>query len=107
VSDPFKDMKSASVLAQAIVDTVREPLLFGRVIYDLIDGQFNIPSLRILLGKIAPDHATMDGFEIETMFPGIGKRTYLLNAREVFYEGNGHKTLLLGACLCNHQVSLA
>ena len=121
MSDPFKDVKSASVLAQAIVDTVREPLLvldshlrlvaasqsfcgefrvsskdiLGRVIYDLIEGQFNIPSLRILLGKIVPDHATMDGFKIETMLPGIGKRTFLLNARKVFYEGNGHKTLLL------------
>lgn len=118
---PFKDVESAAVLAQAIVDTVREPLLvldnnlrivaasrsfceafrvsskdvLGRSIYDLVDGQFNVPALRPLLDKIVPDHAIMDGFEINAMFSNIGQRTLILNAREVFYEGDGHRTLLL------------
>ncbi len=38
----------------------------------------------------------MDHFEVEHQFPEIGKRTMLLNARKVFYEGNSHTTLLLG-----------
>ncbi len=38
----------------------------------------------------------MEGFEVEVMFSGLGQRTLILNARKVFYEGNGHRTLLLG-----------
>ena len=38
----------------------------------------------------------MDDYEVEHQFPEIGKRTMLLNARKVFYEGNSHTTLLLG-----------
>jgi chemotaxis protein methyltransferase CheR len=37
----------------------------------------------------------MEGFEVERDFPRIGRRTMLLNARKVFYEGNGHTTVLL------------
>ena len=38
----------------------------------------------------------MDDYAVEHQFPEIGKRTMLLNARKVFYEGNSHTTLLLG-----------
>ncbi len=38
----------------------------------------------------------MEDYEVEHQFPEIGKRTMLLNARKVFYEGNSHTTLLLG-----------
>jgi two-component sensor histidine kinase len=117
----FADIEDGRALAQAIVDTVREPLLVldkdlrvvgasrsfyatfqvdqqdtqGRLVYDLGDGQWDIPALRSLLQKIAPDHAVMDGYEVDHVFPQIGRRTMLLNARKVFYEGNGHSTLLL------------
>ena len=118
---PFESAEDASLLAQAIVDTVREPLLVldrdlrvvvasrsfyltfgmtrqatqGRKIYDLDDGVWNIPELRLLLEKIVPEHGVMEGFEVERDFPRIGRRTMLLNARKVFYEGNGHTTILL------------
>ena len=36
----------------------------------------------------------MEGFEVERDFPRIGRRTMLLNARKVFYEGNGQTTIL-------------
>ena len=121
VSDPFKNLKSASVLAQAIVDTVREPLLvldddliviaasrsfylnfrvsaevvLGRSISDLLDAQFDIPALRPLLNDVVATHAAMNGFEVEATFPTIGKRTLILDAREVFDEGEGRRTFLL------------
>ena len=41
-------------------------------------------------------HGVMEDYEVEHRFPTIGKRTMLLNARKVFYEGNSHTTLLLG-----------
>jgi two-component sensor histidine kinase len=119
---PFSENNDAGTLAQAIVDTVREPLLVldkdlrvlaasrsfyltfkvaptdtqGRLLYALGDGQWDIPRLRLLLEKIVPEQGVMDDYEVEHQFPGIGRRTMLLNAREVFYEGNSHTTLLLG-----------
>src|SRR5215218_8104833 len=118
----LESAEDACLLAKAIVDTVREPLLVldrdlriiaasrsfyltfemtrqvtqGRKIYDLDDGVWNIPELRLLLEKIVPEHGVMEGFEVERDFPRIGRRAMLLNARKVFYEGNGHTTILLG-----------
>jgi hypothetical protein len=67
----------------------------GRLLYALGDGQWDIPGLRALLEKIAPEHGELEGYEVEHEFPDIGKRTMLLNARKVFYEGNNHSTILL------------
>jgi two-component sensor histidine kinase len=108
-------------LEEAIVDTVREPLIVldgelrvvvgsrsfyrafnvtpqetdGRPLYELGNGQWNIPSLRKQLEKIIPHHTTIEAFEVEHDFPMIGRRTMLLNARKVFYEGNNSTSLLL------------
>jgi nitrogen-specific signal transduction histidine kinase len=119
--EPFKGVEDARVLAQAIVDTVREPLLvldgdlrvlavsrsfyltfqvnhqdvLGRPLYALGDGQWQIPALRMLLDKIIPERAAMDAFEVEHEFPRIGRRAMLLNARAVFYADHAQTTLLL------------
>jgi len=108
-------------LEEAIVDTVREPLIVldnalnvvvasrsfyrafnvtpqeteGHPLYELGDGQWNIPSLRKLLEEIIPQHTTIEEFEVEHDFPTIGRRAILLNARKVFYEGNGSTSLLV------------
>src|SRR5207237_2571128 len=67
----------------------------GRSLFELGNGQWNIASLRERLGQIIPDHATIEGFEVEHDFPTLGQRTMLLNARKVFYEGNGSTSLLV------------
>ncbi len=111
----------ATTLAQALVDTVRESLLVldgelrvvaasrsfyatfqttpeetqGRLVYDLGSGEWNNPALRELLERIIPEHGVMDHFEVEQDFPTIGRRTMLLNARKVFYQGDLNTTLLL------------
>jgi two-component sensor histidine kinase len=118
---PFSDLVDGRALAQAIVDTVREPLLVldkdlrvvaasrsfyltfrvnrqetqGRLLYALGDGQWDIPALRALLEKIVPEHGVMEDYEVEHAFPSIGLRVMLLNARKVYYEGNNHTTILL------------
>jgi hypothetical protein len=68
----------------------------GKLLYDLGDGQWDIPKLRLLLGKIVPDQGAMENYEVEYDFPSIGRRTMLLNARKVFYEKGSHSTILLG-----------
>jgi two-component sensor histidine kinase len=117
----FNAVPDAHGLAQAIVDTVRESLLVldgdlrvlaanrafyttfatkpeeteGLPIYSLCGGQWNIPALRTLLEKILPERRVMEDFEVVGDFPNIGRRTMLLNARKVFYEGQSNTTLLL------------
>jgi chemotaxis protein methyltransferase CheR len=48
-----------------------------------------------LLETIIPERAAMDGFEVEHDFPAIGRRTMLLNARQVIYEDSAETTILL------------
>ena len=67
----------------------------GRLLYELGNGQWNIPALRDLLTAVIPHHTTIEEFEVEDDFPIIGRRTMLLNARKVFYEGNNSTSLLV------------
>jgi len=95
--------------AQDVVDTVREPLLIldsslrvhsanrafyqtfhvsrdeteNRPIYELGNGQWDIPDLRMLLEEIVPTSSNFNDFELEHDFPIIGQRVMLLNARRL------------------------
>ena len=119
--EQFTNIADACALAQAIVDTVSEPVLVldkelrviaasrsfyatfkvspedtqGSLLYALGDGQWDIPELRVLLEKIIPEQGEIKGHEVEHEFPGLGQRTMRLNARQVFYEGGSHATILL------------
>jgi chemotaxis protein methyltransferase CheR len=67
----------------------------GHLIYEIDNGQWNIPELRTILETIAKDHATVEGYEVNRDFPRVGRRIMLLNARKVFYEKGTHTTTLL------------
>ena len=67
----------------------------GATLYDLGDGQWDIPALRLLLETILPEKAEMNGFEVDHNFPGVGRRIMLLNARKVLYETSPVMTILL------------
>src|SRR6187397_1983086 len=105
--------------AQNIVDRVREPLLIldatlrvqsanrafyqtfhvsageteGRLIYELGNGQWDIPDLRRLLEDIVRTSSVFNDFELEHTFPVIGRRVMLLNARKL--EAGQHGELLV------------
>lgn len=55
----------------------------GRLIYDLGNRQWDIPELRRLLEEVLPDNDHFDGFEVEHVFEGIGRKVMLLNARRL------------------------
>ena len=74
---------------------VDEENTVGHLLYSLGDNQWDIPALRLLLETIIPEHAAMEGFEVEYDFPNLGQRTMLLNAREVVYEDSTKRTILL------------
>ena len=119
--NPLATVAHGHTLAEAIVDTVREPLVVldrdlrviaasrsfyrtfaveprntqGRKLYLLGDGQWNIPALRTVLEDIIPKHRTVEAYEVEHEFPTIGRRVMLLNARQVFDEDGEGSALLL------------
>lgn len=119
--NPFSAIAHRHTLAEAIVDTVREPLVVldrdlrviaasrsfyqtfatepgdtdGRMLFELGDGQWNIPALRNVLENIIPKHRTVEAYEVEHEFPTIGRRVMLLNARQVFDEDGAGSALLL------------
>jgi PAS domain-containing protein len=53
----------------------------GRKLYELGSGQWDIPELRSLIETILPERETIEAFEVDRVFPSIGRRVMLLNAR--------------------------
>jgi signal transduction histidine kinase/ActR/RegA family two-component response regulator len=67
----------------------------NRLVYDLGDGQWDIPLLRTLLNEVlSKDHPIHD-FEVGHNFPDIGPRTMLLNARKFSLEPDAPPLILL------------
>lgn len=99
--------------AEHIVETVRQPLVIldattrvkaanrafyrtfdvspaetqERLLYELGNGQWNIPKLRELLEELLPTKNPFDDFEVTHDFEHIGRKTMLLNARRVDRDG--------------------
>jgi len=114
-------LRQAYDYASSIVETVQEPLIVldaqhrvvsanrsfyrtfktsrneteGRLFFELGNGCWNIPKLRELLEKIIPENTSIENFEVEHDFPGIGKRVMLLNARRLYREANQAEMILL------------
>ena len=107
--------------SEAIVNTVREPLLVlddklavksanpkfyrtfkvkpedtvGRHIYQLGNGQWDIPKLRTLFDDILKTNTSFNDFEVEHHFPSIGRKKMLLNARRLnLHDADGEMILL-------------
>jgi len=55
----------------------------GKRIYDLGNSQWDIPELRELLEKILPEKGVFDDYEVSHVFPKIGQKIMLLNARQL------------------------
>ncbi len=94
---------------KTVVDIVREPVLIldkdlrvmaanesfyktfqveakdteKKVVYELGNGQWDIPSLRKLLEDILPKNTFFKGFEVAHEFPSIGRKVIILNARQI------------------------
>jgi chemotaxis protein methyltransferase CheR len=67
----------------------------GRKLYELGNGVWDIPELRSLIETILPEHATIEAFEVDRVFPSIGRRVMVLNARKVYRAGNPTQQVLL------------
>jgi nitrogen-specific signal transduction histidine kinase len=97
---------------KTVVDIVREPVLIldqdlrvlaanepfyrtfqveakdteKKIVYELGNGQWDIPSLRKLLEDILPKNTFFKGFEVMHDFPLIGRKVMILNARQIHFK---------------------
>jgi two-component system, chemotaxis family, CheB/CheR fusion protein len=55
----------------------------GRLIYDLGNGQWDIPDLRRLLNEIIPRQSFVRDYTVTHEFPQLGKRTMRLTAEQI------------------------
>jgi two-component sensor histidine kinase len=53
------------------------------MVYELGNGQWDIPQLRYLLENVLPDNDAFDNYEVQHDFTPLGHRTMVLNARRV------------------------
>jgi PAS domain S-box-containing protein len=67
----------------------------GRKLYEIGNGQWDIPQLRTALENILSGGETIEAFEVDQVFPSIGRRTMMLNARKVYRPGNRIRQILL------------
>lgn len=123
--DPLKRnqqrIEEARDYAEAIVNTVREPLLIldaqlhvisanpafyrtfksssgeteNKLVYELGNGQWNMPELRTLLEEILPLKNDFADFEVVRDFPQIGRRTMVLSARRLVSQRESGRMILL------------
>jgi PAS domain-containing protein len=121
LEDLYRLLRSEHVQAQGIVDTLEESLLVldhsscvltanrgfyetfrvsrddtvGRNLFDLGNGQWNIPELRRLVSEIIPRSAAVVGYEVTAKFPTIGQRTMLVSARRLVHPDNNSTSILM------------
>lgn len=108
-SEQKDDRETALHYMQTLVDVAREsflildaklrvlsanPIFFAtfqvssvetlkKFVYDLGNGQWDIPSLRSLLEKILPEKKVVTNYEVTHNFETIGEKTILLNAKQI------------------------
>ena len=113
--------KEARELAEAINDTIRQPLIvldgemriisasrsfysdfqrtpgdtLGRLIYELGNHEWDIPELHVLLENILPNNPGFEGFLVENDFPDIGHCRMLLNASRIIASRDASPMILL------------
>jgi two-component system CheB/CheR fusion protein len=115
------EAREARAYAEAIVETVREPLLVldpalrvktanhafyemfktskeateNRFVYSLGNNQWNIPRLRVLLEEILPKNTRFENFDMDAEFPGAGRKRLRLNARCLVDDTPATRLILL------------
>jgi two-component system CheB/CheR fusion protein len=113
--------QTAREYAESIITTIREPLVVldgelritsasrsfyetfqvtpatteGQLLYEIGQGQWDIPRLRQLLEDILPQNTQFRDFRVEHDFPDIGHRVLMLNARQMAGEDQRPRLILL------------
>jgi two-component system CheB/CheR fusion protein len=115
------DALKRSQQAEAVVEVIREPVVvldgkmrvknanrayykffnavehdvLNKPIYELGNGQWNVPALRTLLEEVLPKRTSVEDFKVEHTFPTIGRRTLLVNARRLKADHDDDELILV------------
>ncbi len=118
--DKIKKSRKQLAYFEAIVETVREPLVIldedykvvscnrafyetfktrskpteGESLFEIGGDKWEIPQLRSALEKVKETNEKIEDFRVEAVFPRIGSRVFMLNARQISVE-EGLPTLIL------------
>jgi PAS domain S-box-containing protein len=121
VRDRTQELEISEAYMASIVETVRESLVVlnqemkilsvnenfcqffklaedevrGKVLFDLNQGEWNVPELQDLLLNVLPSNNPFEGFEFDNTFAHIGRKVLLLNARQVTLRGKYQDRILL------------
>ena len=113
-------LERALEYANGIVETVRNPLLIlnaglrveranrsffdyfrvtaqetvGRLVYELGEGQWDVPALRQMLDEHLRKAARVEDVEVDHEFPRVGRRMLIVNARRL-HRDSGQESILL------------
>jgi two-component sensor histidine kinase len=121
LEDLYRLLKSGHVQAQGVVDTITQPIVvldellristannafikafqverddvIDRGFFSLGNGQWDIPDLRALFASIIPKSQAVVGYEVKHDFPGIGRRTFLVDARRLVRPDDNSTSILV------------
>ena len=113
--------QKARALSEGLIATVREPLIVmdanfkvitanpsfyqtfrvtteqteNHILYELGNGQWDIPELRRLLEEILPQNSVFNDFAVDHEFPSIGRKKMLLNAHKIVQQEPNDQLILL------------
>jgi len=116
-----ENARKARELAENIVDTIKDALValdadfkvisasrsfyeifhisphnvIGRNLFEVCNGQWDIPELRELLGSILPQNSTVENILLEHDFPLIGHKRMALSARGISGKDDKVQQILL------------
>lgn len=82
ILDPKLKIISANPMFYQNFQVSKEETI-NKFVYDLGNGQWNIPELRRLLENVLPGNKIVKDFQVEHVFEKIGEKTMLLNARQL------------------------
>ncbi|MDQ6843345.1 MAG: ATP-binding protein [Bacteroidota bacterium] len=117
----IEKLKNALAYAENIIDAIHEPLVVlhpdltirtanhafyktfhctpkqteEKLIYEVGNGEWNIPKLKVFFEKILVSKSTYRNFELHHHFKNIGERFMILNARKLVMEDEKEPMVLL------------
>jgi two-component system CheB/CheR fusion protein len=119
--DRNEQLNLSRLYAESIVTTIREPLIIlnkdlkirsanrafyekfhvkedeieGKLLFELGNGQWDIPVLKTMLEKLLPQKMNIVDFEVTALFPVLGERTMLLNATQIIRDPGERQSILI------------
>ncbi|WP_348270805.1 PAS domain-containing protein [Rhizobium sp. Root1204] len=102
LEDLYRLLRSSHVQAQGVVDTMTQPVVvldknfnvttannafvtmfevnrddvIGQSLFELGNGQWDVPELKHLIHAVIPKAAAVIGFEVKHDFPSVGQKTF-------------------------------